>query len=77
MTVSETPSTAIEPFSATKRASSAGSAEAHGLPRVARGARDDHAGAVDVALDDVAVQAGVGADRALEVDPVARRAGRR
>ena len=77
VTVSETPSTAIDPFSATYRASSAGSPKrtvSHASP----GVRETHdAGAVDVALHDVAVQARVDARRAFEVHPVAGARGRR
>ena len=68
VTVSETPSTAIEPFSATYRRISGGAA-IRTTSQCSRGlAARDRAGAVDVALDDVAAEPGVRGDRALEVD---------
>ena len=46
--------------------------EPHELPALAGHALDDDAGAVDVALDDVAAEAAARRDRPLQVDPRAR-----
>ena len=69
LTVSETPSSATEPFGAMKRASSRGARkhEARHVGQVL--ARDDLGKAVDVAGDHVAAEFVADFQRPLEIDP--------
>ena len=77
LTVSETPSTAIEPLSTTSGARCAGRRDAQHAPLRARAHLEQLAGAVDVTLHDVAAEAAVRGRRALEVDDAARARRRR
>ncbi len=68
LTVSETPSTVIEPLSTTSGAKLSGQRDPHHLPLLAGAHLDHRAGAVDVPLHDVAAEPRVRGERALEVD---------